>query len=244
MEKMNRSTPILTRGYWRDAAKLFRNTRMLAFAAIIVALRVLVKFIKIPLAADLSLAFDCYVNSVGSVVYGPLMALAVGAVSDTLGCILAPTGPYFFPFILQEMSSGFIFALFLWRRKITLSQVLWSKFTVNFVCNIVLGSLLMKWYYLWLYGGEKVYNLLNLVRIVKNLVLFPLEAGLIVLLFQALLPGLASLGLISREYADNHFDRKRVFIQIAVTLILSVGLILFYVFFLKGYVSANNIKLW
>ena len=118
MEKMNKSakSPVTRSGYWRDAARVCTDTRMLVFAALIVALRVVVKFFKIPLAAGLDLTFDCYVNSVGAVVYGPVMALAVGAVSDTLGCILAPNGAYFLPFILVEMSSGFIFALFLWRR--------------------------------------------------------------------------------------------------------------------------------
>ena len=234
---------IWTKAYWAAAAKCFADTRMMIFAGLIVALRVAVKFFKIPLAADLSLTFDCYVNAVGAVVYGPLTALAVGAVSDTLGAILAPTGPYFLPFILVEMSSGFIFALFLWRRTVTLSRVVWSKFTVNLFCNIILNSLLMKWYYLFLYGSEKSYNLINMVRIVKNLVLFPLEAGLIALLFQALLPAMAGLGLLPKRYTQPKMDRKHILLEIAVTLALSVGIVLLYVFVLKDWLSAHNIKL-
>lgn len=229
--------------YWKEAGRCVKDTRMLMIAALIVALRVAVKFIKIPLAADLSLSFDCYVNAVGAVVYGPLMALLVGAVSDTLGAILAPTGPYFLPFILVEMSSGFIFALFLWRKTVTLSRVVWSKFTVNLFCNILLNSLLMKWYYNWLYGSEKVYNLINLVRIVKNLVLFPLEAGLIALLFQALLPALSNMKLIPKACAQPVYERKRVLIEIAVSLLISVGIVLLYAFVLKDYFAAHNIKL-
>lgn len=101
------STTIRSRSYWAEAARSFRNTRMLVFAALIVALRVAVKFLRVPLAAGLELSLDAYVNSLGSLVYGPLMGLAVGAVSDTVGCILAPTGAYFLPFILVEMTSSF-----------------------------------------------------------------------------------------------------------------------------------------
>ena len=233
----------LTAAYWKEAARCFSDMRMLVFAALVAALRVAVKFFKIPLAADLSLSFDCYVNAVGAVVYGPLTALAVGAVSDTIGAVIAPSGAYFLPFILVEMSSGFIFALFLWRRGITLPKVIWSKFTVNFFCNILLNSLLMKWYYLWLYGSEKTYNLINTVRIVKNLVLFPLEAGLIALLFQALLPAMAGLRLLPKRYAQPEMDRKRILLEIAVTMALSVGIILLYVFVLRDWLSAHNIKL-
>lgn len=233
----------LTCAYWREAAGLFRETRTLIFAALIIALRIAVKFFKIPLAEGLSLSFDCYVNSVGALIYGPLVALAVGAVSDTLGCIIAPSGPYFFPFIFVEMSSGFIFALFFWHKKLSLSRTIWAKFTVNFFCNIILTSLTMKWYYLWLYGPEKIYNLINLVRIVKSLVLFPLEAGLIALLFQALMPALVSLKLIASSQAFTDFRHSKVVLQIVLSLLLSVAIVLFYVFFLRDFLSANNIKL-
>ena len=44
-------------------------------------------------------------------IYGPLVGLLVGAVSDTIGAVLFPTGAYFFPFIFVEMFSSFIFGL-------------------------------------------------------------------------------------------------------------------------------------
>ena len=228
--------------YWYTAANVLRNTRMLVFAALITALRVAVKAINIPLAANLELSFDCYVNALGSVIYGPVAALLVGAVSDTLGCILFPSGAYFFPFILVEMSSGFIFALFFWKRRITVGRSLWAKFTVNFVCNILLTSLIMKWYYAVLYGAEKAYPLINLVRIAKSLVLFPLEGMLITLIFERILPILSKIGLRTIKN-DGYRLEKKHYLMIALLLLLSVGLILLYIFVLKDLISQNNIKL-
>ena len=109
----NESSPrIFSAAYFKEAAQSFKSVKMLAFASLIVAMRVAVKFVTVPLAAGLELSLDCYVNSLGAIVYGPLMGLLVGAVSDTLGCIIHPTGPYFFPFIFTEMlnESGCIFA--------------------------------------------------------------------------------------------------------------------------------------
>lgn len=228
--------------YWRAAADVFKNVRMIAFAAIICALRVAVKSFSVPIAPGLYLSFDCYVNAVGALVYGPLMALCVGAVSDTIGAVLFPKGPYFFPFIAVEMSSGFIFALFMWRKKLTAPRLLTAKFTVNFVCNIVLNSLIQKWYYA-LFEAEKVYYVINGARIVKNLVLFPLEATLICLLVNALLPGLKSL-----RYADKAQTgiplRKKEIAYCVLLAVFSVALVLFYVYFLKDFVAAHNIKLF
>ena len=232
-----------TKTYWKTAANALRDRRLMTFAALIIALRVAVKFLKIPLGAGLSLSFDCYVNALGSLVYGPLVALAVGAVSDTLGCLIAPTGPYFLPFVLVEMGSSFLFALFFWRKPLTVPRALLAKFTVNFVCNIVMTSLFYKWSLLVFYGVEKAaaYAVINGARIVKSLLLFPIEALLIVLLFKALLPMLKRERLVPPETALT-LSRRHYFL-IAALLVLSAGLVLVYIFFLKDFLAAHNFKL-
>ena len=237
--------PIRSKEYWRLAAKNFSDVRILVFASLIIALRVAVKMLKIPLAAGLSLSFDCYVNSVGSMIYGPLVGLAVGAVSDTLGCLIFPSGPYFFPFIFVEMASSFIFALFLWKRDLSVLRVLASKFTVNLVCNIIMTSIFYKWMLYVFYGLEdaQAYALINLTRIGKNLVLFPLEAVLITLILGALTPAFSSLHLLPQTQEKLKIEKKHVLL-IALLTAISVGLVLFYVFFFKDFLSAHNIKLF
>ena len=233
-----------SRGYWKLAAAELKSTRSLAFASMIIVLRVAVKAFRIPLAAGLSITFDSYINSLGSLIYGPLMGLCVGAVSDTLGCILYPSSePYFFPFIFVEMLSSFIFGLFFWKRQISVLKVLTAKFSVNLVCNIILTSLFTKWSYIF-YGSPnaKTYYVINLVRIVKNLVLFPAESVLIVMVLGAFIPPLKSMKMIPAAQGDVVFEKKHILIVIA-TAVLSVGLILFYIFYLRDYVSAHNVKL-
>lgn len=243
---MPTSTPvpsIRSATYWKNAAGAFRNTHMLVFAALIIALRVAVKFFRIPLAAGLFLSFDCYVNALGSLIYGPLLGLAVGAISDTLGCILAPSGPYFLPFILVEMSSSFLFGLFFWQRELSLPRILAAKFTVNTVCNIVLTSLFVKWSYRVFYGVEKAqgYALINGARIVKSLVLFPVEAVLIALVFRATIPVLRTQKLL-RGDSPLCPTRRRDYWLTGVFFLLSVGLVALYVFFLKDFIAAHNIQ--
>lgn len=229
------------KSYWNEAAKSFTDIKVIAVAAVIVALRVAVKMFSIPLAVDLKLTFDCYINSLGAFIYGPLMALLVGAVSDTLGCIIFPSGPYFFPFIFVEMLSGFIFGLFLWRRKLNITNVILSKFTVNFVCNIILTSVVMKWYFKVFDFGA--YSVINLVRIVKNIVLFGVEGILITLVLTAVVPALAKSGLVKGDVKPEKLSAGHI-VLIVLLILLSAALVLFYIFFLKDYVSAHNIKLF
>lgn len=240
--KTELSGSIFTAEYWREAKRELANPRTLVFAALIIALRVIIKLTKIPLAAGLSLTFDCYVNALGSIVYGPIVAVFVGAVSDTMGCILFPTGPYFFPFIFVEISSSVIFALFFWRRKISVGRVLVSKFTVNAFCNIFLTSVFMKWMYIAL-GDPKAttYNVINGVRIAKNLVTFPIESILIVVVLGAFIPILKKFKAVPPTQ-NELIIKKRHIIAVAVTTVVSVGLILLYIFFLKDYISQHNFK--
>ena len=243
-----KQTNILSTSYWGEATRQLSDIKMITIAALIVALRIAVKFIKIQLAPGLNISLDGYVNSLGSVIYGPVVGLVVGAISDTLGCLVTGRmGEYFPPFALVEMSSSFIFALFFWRRKINVRSTMTAKFTVNLISNIVLTSIFNKWMYFLYYGLEKAqaYNIINGARIVKNLVLFPLEATLIVAVFTFALPILTRLKLVDKNlcYLEKP-STKRLILELVGFTILSISLILFYVFFLKDFIAELNIKIW
>lgn len=235
---MLKNENILSKNYWYEAVKSFGDIKMIVFAALIVAVRVILKPTAIPLAAGLKVTFDCYVNALGSLVYGPVMALAVGAVSDTLGYLYYPSGPYFLPYILVEMMSSFIFALFLWKRKLTVPKIILSKFTVNFVCNIILNSVFNKWQLYLFSGVEKAeaYDLINLARIVKNLVLFPFEGILIAVVLSALLPALKQLKLVSASQPGLKVCKKDI-ITVIILAVFSIALVLFYIFWLKDFIK-------
>ena len=234
----------LTKAYWRDAAANLKDVRMVALAAMIVALRAVCKMLEIPLAPGLNINVAGLFNSVGAMVYGPVVGVVGAMVSDPLGYLLHPDGPYFLPFMLTDMSSSFIFGLLFWRQKLTVGRTMTAKFTVNMVSNILLTSVIMKWYYLVFYGVEKAqaYNIINLTRIVKNLVMFPIEAILITVVLGALSPALYRLRLLPDK--PNLQLKVRHYILLAVLTLVAIGLVVFYVVFLKDFVKEHNFKLW
>ena len=141
------------------------------------------------------------------------------------------------------MSSGFIFGCMLWRRRLTVNRVLAAKFLVNLVCNIVLTSLFMKWNYYVMYGLEKAeaYTIINLVRIGKNLVLFPLEAMLITLVLQAAAPILARMHLPQVNAGLLKLEKKH-YILLAALLAASAALVLLYINGGAEFIKNHNIK--
>ena len=231
--------------YWADAAAQLKNVKILVFAALFIALRVLVKnpLFKIQVLPGLNFTLDCYVNAVGAMVCGPVVSFLSGAISDTLGCMLFPVAgqPYFPPFMLVEMLSSLIFGLFLWRRKITVGRVLLSKFAVNVVCNLLVNPAILKWQYYAMGAEGSVAAFINGVRIGKNLLLFPFEAAFIVLFISALFPLLRRVGVVPKDQAKPEF-RVRHWLMIAIVTLGSFALVLFYWLFLKDFIAAHNFK--
>ena len=190
MQKQSQS--IISAAYWKDSARQFTDLRMLVMAAMFCALRVAVDAVDIRLGPDLYIGVSFLVTALGAYIYGPLMGLTCGAITDTISATLFPKGGYFFPFIFIEMLGGFLFGLFLWRKKPTATHLICSKLSVTVLCNMILNSAVLLWMYAWM-GNPKTSLVFMIPRLVKNVVLFPAECVLLALLFNALLPALQQL---------------------------------------------------
>ena len=206
-----------SKAYWRDAAAEFRDVRVLVFTALMIALRLVLKSVKIPIAPSLNINIQFFVNALGSMVFGPVVAILAGVLSDTLGYVLFPSGPYFPGFILTEVAGGVVFALFLYRAVITPARVILSRFSVNFFVNIILQTPIMVLYYQMVLG--KSYAWFDLPRIVKNLVLFPFESVLLILFLRYAVPSLSRLGFIRSKVEGLKLDRKNVILLVILTLV-------------------------
>jgi len=220
-----------SRDYWRDAAAEFKNTKMLIFAALMIALRVALKSIRIPIGPELNISIAFFVNALGAMTFGPVVAMAAAVVSDTLGALLFPSGPYFFPFIFTEMAGSLVFALFLYRAKLTVARVTTCRFCIDFFVNIVLQTPVMALYYQVMLG--KTYNWLNWMRIAKNLVLFPFESVLLVLFLRLAVPPLRQQHIVKSTVDDLKFNQDSVLTMIALTL-LSVAAAVLYTLYKEG----------
>ena len=228
------ATPF-SKEYWRDAAAELRDTRMLVFAALMIALRVALKSLGIPIAADLKINIAFFVNAFGAMVFGPVVAIVAAAISDTLGCLLVPSGAYFFPFIFIEIAGSLIFALFLYRARVTATRVILSRFCIDFFVNIVLNTPIMWLYYKMVLG--KSYAIFQLPRIIKNLALFPLESVLLVLFLTAMMPVGARFGLLY-DKGENLRLRKR---QVALLVTLfAVGAACVGGYYVYNYNTSNH----
>lgn len=182
-----------TRGYWHTAARELKNLRMLTLAAIVVALRIVLGGVRIPLGDNLNIFFGYLINSLGSAIYGPVVALLSGFATDILGYFVRPDGPFFPGYVLSTMLGSFFYALFFYRARITLPRIIGAKLTVNLLVNVGLGAL---WSAIQFSKGYYYYLAKSLT---KNIGMLPIEVFLLWLFLRAMAPVCARNGLLPRH---------------------------------------------
>ncbi len=200
--------------YWRDAVAELKDTRMLVIAALMIALRVALKSLGIPLAPNLKINVAFFINALGAMIFGPVVAAVGAAISDTLGCILFPQGVYFFPFIFIEIAGSVIFALFLYRAKLTVTRIVLSRFCIDFFVNIVMNMPLMALYYDVVLGQS--YTWMQLPTIAKNLCMFPVEGILLLMFMGVMVPIVHRMHLVYDNGENLRLNKKVIAFLVAL----------------------------
>lgn len=236
MSKVQKSNNLyktpFSKAYWKDAMAEMKDTRMLVFAALMIALRVALKLVYIPLAPNLKINTAFIANAMGAMVFGPVMAFFAAIVSDFLGVMLSGEA-YFPPFVLTEIAGSMIFALMLYRAKLTLARVAISRFLICLLVNILLQTPLMMLYYQIVMGG-KTY-ILALPHIFKNLFMFPVEAVVLTLFLAFIEPITYRMKLTYNPVPSLRFEKKQL---VALGLLFVIGCVC--VAGYLGYYYENN----
>lgn len=220
MARLQKSTTLykhpFCKGYWRDAFLELKDTKMLVFAALIVALRVALKtVIRIPLGPSLDITPAFLANALGAMVYGPVVGALGAVVSDLLGVLLRGDS-YFLPYVLTEISGTVIFALFFYRQRITPTRVILSRFAICLCVNILLQTPIDMLYQIVYYGKSTL--VLTMPRIFKNLFMFPIESVVLTVFLRAIQPITCRMKLTYDREATLRFTKR----QIALLVVLVV----------------------
>ena len=217
-----------SRAYWRDAAAELKDTKMLVITALMIALRVALKPLAIPLGPQLSIQTAMLATALGAMIFGPVVAIPAAMISDTVGFMIYPTGDYFLPFMLTEIASTMIYALCLYRaEKITPIRVMLSRFCICMFVNVILQQFIYAWWYVYIgnpeQAKESILGIMTVARIFKNLAMFPIEAVVLTLFLRFLMPVCKRAKLVFAQEADLKFDKKQVTTLICLVLVGSVS---------------------
>lgn len=155
------------------------KTRILTFMSMLVALYVLLSHVvPVVQVSTLKISFGFIPQSFESMLFGPVIGAAGSVAGDILGMLIAPKGDYFPGFTLSALLTGLIYGLFLYRKPKTLLRI-----TLAVTCITVFINLGLNTYWLTILNGQGYLAILP-PRILKNLIMIPVQVGLISLLWK------------------------------------------------------------
>ena len=245
MTKAQKSTALyphpFSKAYWKDAASEMKSIKMLVVTALMIALRVALKPLAIPLGPQLSIQTAMLATALGAMIFGPVVAIPAAIISDTVGFMIYPTGDYFLPFVLTEIASTMIYALCLYRAKPNATRVIIARFFICFFVNVVLQQFIFAWQYTYMGNPDGAKNailgIMTTARLSKNLFFFPIESIVLTLFLKMLLPVTTRARLTYGGSTGLEFTKKQV-ITLVILLVVGIGSAIGY---LNYYYNNNSV---
>ena len=214
-----------SKAYWCDAAAELKSIKMLVVTALMIALRIALKPLAIPLGPQLSIQTAMLATALGAMIFGPVVAIPAAMISDTIGFMIFPTGDYFLPFMLTEIASTMIYALCLYRAKPSATRVIIARFLICFVVNVVLQQFIFAWQYTYMGNPDGAKNailgIMTTARLFKNLFFFPIESIVLTLFLKAMIPITSRAKLTYGGKTGLDFTKKQI---AALVVLLAVGI--------------------
>lgn len=153
-----------------------RDPRALVITSILIGLNLAMDMLglKIYLTPETRISIGFLCNASIGMLYGPSVGMMAGFLTDVLGFLFDRSGMGYFPgFTLTAVLGGMFYGLFLYKGKPTRLRVLGAKACINLFCNIGLNTVWTS-----LLCGSAIRVILP-ARIVKNIVLLPVEVILL-----------------------------------------------------------------
>ena len=224
----NKSTALYAhpfcKAYWQDAAAELKDIKMLVITALMIALRIALKPLAIPLGPQMYIQTATLATALGAMIFGPVMAIPAAMISDTIGFMIFPNGDYFLPFMLTEIASTVIYALCFYRAKPNATRVIIARFLICFLVNVILQQFIIAWQYSYMGNPEKakdtIMGIMTQARIFKNLFFFPIETVVITLFLKVLVPVTSRMKLTYGGSTGLDFTKKQI---VALVLLMVIG---------------------
>ena len=155
-----------------QSAKELKKTRSLAVAAMLLALAVVLGFFSVQLTESIRISFTFLANELTGMLFGPVVGMLEGGLSDIINYMIKPTGPFFPGFTISGILGGLIYGVLLYKKPLTLRRIILTNSLVTVFINMLLNT-----YWLTLLYG-KGYMVIFPARIVKELILLPINVAM------------------------------------------------------------------
>ncbi len=181
-----------------DSYREMKSVSTITMCAMFGAVAIVLGMFSINMGNYVRISFSSIPNGIVSYLFGPVVGGLFFGSMDILKYLLKPTAAYFPGLTLVTVLSGIIYGCMYYRKPVTLTRVLVSKFIVMLICNVILNTLCLS----LLYG--KGFMVLLPVRAIKNLVMWPIDS----MIYYTLVKVLDSMGVFKTIHRSGSARTK------------------------------------
>lgn len=197
--------------YWKGQLKIFKDTKSISTLAMLFSLLLVSKFFSLPSGfGNLGIGLGYLFLAAIGLIYGPSVSLIIGFFSDIIGYFITPQqGIFYLGYTLQACLASFTYGMCFYKTKITFSKVFLSRFIVNLLLNVILGSYLQC--RLWMMSNSitsdtflatfKAYALLY--SLPKNLIYLLPQTIVLFIFFKLIIPIITHFNLIDKRIKNS-----------------------------------------
>ena len=177
---------------FKESFNNLKSTRMLVLLALFIALKIVISYFRIPIGDNLNIYFTFIFTAIECTIFGYGPGIISGIFTDILGYIVNPYPPFFPGYAISNCVAACIYSLCFYHKKIKLSNIIIAKVLINYIVNVVIGSL---WSAILYSKGFIYYATTSLI---KNTILLPIEIIILFFVFKMMIPILQNRNLIKR----------------------------------------------
>ena len=164
-----------------ESARELKKVPVLTVCALLAAVAIVLRMVAtISIGPYIRIGFSGLPNQLVDLLFGPVVGAIFGGMLDVIKYLAAPDGPFFPGFTLSAIVAGLIYGMIYYKKKLTLWRVLMATGLVALIVNLSLGTLWLDMLY-----GKGFFAILP-GRVVKNLVMWPIDSMLFYVLAAAI----------------------------------------------------------
>lgn len=155
-----------------------KQTRILVFMGLLISMEIiLTRFLSIQ-TPIIRIGFGFVPIAFSAIMFGPFIGGITAMLSDIMGMMVAPKGPYFFGFTLSALLMGAIYGFFLYNKPKTIVRVFVATLAITLFVDMGLNTL-----WLSMITGKAAAVLVP-PRLIKSAIMLPIQTIMVYVLWR------------------------------------------------------------
>ena len=164
----------------RKSAGEFKKLQTVVFCGLMGALSIILGLFASIHFGPFSITYAWIPNRIIDFMFGPVVGALYGGVMDVIKFMLKPNGSFNLAYTAMAVLAGLIFGVVLYNKRISFMRIVFAQTLVKIFINVGMGT------YLMAFERGQAFMALMPVRLIKNLIMIPLDSILLFIVLSAL----------------------------------------------------------